>query len=115
MEQKTYVSDRSKLSINWERPSPIAGKAKNASVEFVNHRFVTSDEDTQKFIESLPSFKNKSINIWTLKDDIEQASVKAVALRAVADEAVKAAVAAEKALAALSPKEDKPEAAKAKA
>lgn len=103
---KVYASNRAKLSVSWERPSPIAGQAKNASLEFVNHRLVTDDVDAQAFIESLPSFKEGLIRLRGLADDVADAEAVVSAAAKVAEDANKAHEAAKAALAALRPKKE---------
>lgn len=101
MATKTYLTHRPNIAL--ARPD------KKADLYFVNGRLTTSNEDDQKFIEGLPSFKDETITLENPADVLAAAEAKAKALRAAADVAVKAAVEAEKAVAALSPKaEEKP-------
>ncbi len=108
---KTYVTHQKSVAIAWP--------GKKTDLFFVGGKLVTSDEEEQKFVESLPSFKNETIWLEAPVDLLAVAEEKAKSLRAAADAAVKAAVAAEAELAELKPKapkvEEKPKEEKVKA
>lgn len=105
MATKTYATHRPGLAVAWEHLNEL-GTVRHDTINFVGGLFATDKEEVQKYIESLPTFKDETIFLRTAADDLAEASANAKALRAVADAAVKRAQEAESAAAALAPKKE---------
>ena len=112
MAVKTYATHRLGLAVAWEHKNDL-GDIRHDTINFVGGLLTTDDEVKQKYIESLPTFKDETIFIVTLADQIAEAKIKASALRSVADKAVALAQSAEADLAALVKQVAKPVAAAA--
>lgn len=109
MAKKVYLTQRLNLAIAWDKPfNGFPGKTKNVTLNFEGGRLETDDEAEQKYIESLPTFKDETIYIETTAYVIANAERKTKALRSIADDAVKAAQAAEAALAEMKKAAAKP-------
>ena len=96
MAAKTYVSRLLALTM----PLTLED-GKVHPVLFVNGEFTTDNKDVQEHIEATARFQTGVVTIKP--SEIEAAKANAVSLRAAADAAVKAAVAAEAIVAKLSP------------
>lgn len=99
---KTYETDRKILALSWSRKDKF-GAVSHQTLNFVDGKLATEDAEVQSFIESLPTFKDGTINEYTKEEAAAEAEAKAKSLRAAADAAVALAVEAEAAWKALLP------------
>lgn len=100
MASKTYATHRLGLAVAWEHKNDL-GDVRHDTLNFVGGFLTTDSEEKQKYIESLPTFKDDTIYIVTAADTLAAAVAKASGLRVIADKAVSAAQAAEAEVAAL--------------
>lgn len=100
---KVYATHRQNLNIAWQKPTETEGHTQNVALAFKAGRFSTDDEATQKYIESLPTFKDTTIYLYTPEEQLSEAKAKAAPLRAAADKAEAEAKAAEAVVKSLTP------------
>ncbi len=95
---KTYETHKKSLHIAWPNKP-----AKEKDLQFEGGKLAIDSEAAQKFIESLPTFKDGTIEVH---DAWAEAKAVAAALRKLANEAAKVADEAEKVAAGLAPKKE---------
>ena len=100
MATKTYLTHKPSLSLSWPHKDEL-GNIKDTQLFFTSGKLVTDDADEQKFIESLPIFKDETIYLESAAEVLAVATVKAADLKKIADKAVAEAVDAQKAVDAL--------------
>lgn len=108
MSTKVYQTTKPQLSLSYAFKDEL-GNVKEKPLFFTGGLLSTDDEAVQKFIESLPTFKEEVIWEKTLQHDLDAAKLVAAKARKVAQDAAAVADAADAAVKALTPTEAKSE------